>query len=95
MRLEARMTGILIFPGLYVIAQIAAAIGMRGKARVVALIPVVPMVLVAVRTAETGWDISDLWPVLYFVACPAASLFILGVWLVTKVENPPRTRWFG
>jgi hypothetical protein len=70
--------------------QVTAAIRLRGVARLLAMLPVIPMAWITVITIRAYQQESNLWPILLIFACPAAALYIglvLGLALAIKRER--------
>lgn len=75
---------------LYLVMQVTAAITLRGVARLLAMLPVIPIPWITVVTIRAYQQDSNLWPILLIFACPAAALYIglvLGLTLAIKKER--------
>ena len=80
------MLGILPF-GIYLLAQVAAVVKLRGRVRLMSLIPALPMAGVAYVTIYAFRQESNLWWFLLMLASPAAALVIWVVWLAPARKN--------
>ena len=69
---------------LYLVAQISAAVKLRGWARRIAFLPVIPMAWVTYVTVLAFRHDSNLWPILLIFASPAAAFFIFAVWAFAR-----------
>lgn len=68
----------------YVVIQVIAAVRLRGKYRLICLVPVLPMLVVGALTVSAYRQQSNLWPILLIFAGPVAFLFVAGVWIAFR-----------
>jgi hypothetical protein len=78
---------VIVPVALYLTVQILAGIKLRGVARLLAVLPLIPMVWIAVVTVGAYRQESNLWPILLIFASPMAALYIGVVWVVAKKNH--------
>jgi hypothetical protein len=68
----------------YVVLQTWAALKLRGRRRLLVLLPVLPMAIVVALTLAAYMQESNLWPILMILVSPIACIFVILVWALSR-----------
>ena len=83
----------LSFP-VYLLMQIVALSEMKGWWRIVAFLPVIPMIYIIVGTIIGYSEGANLWPIMLLLTSPAAFLYMCVFFIlfgIVKVINNKRS----
>jgi hypothetical protein len=71
----------------YFALQIYVAVRLKGRGRLLALTPAIPMVIVLIMTIKAYREESNLWPCLMILAGPIGVITLLSIWFSHRTKG--------